>query len=89
MKRPWFKANSMMQYIERNQNKTFINLPSLPWNSEISGAIHLAQLGLTAGRQADEIQVNFKFLNSLYSKTFDFLLFLTKVRYMVSRIFAP
>jgi len=35
--------------------KTFINLPSLPWKSEISGAVHLAQPGLTAGRQADEI----------------------------------
>ena len=28
---------------------------------EISGALHLAQPGLTAGRLADEIQVNFKF----------------------------
>jgi len=28
--------------------------------SEISGAIHLAQPSLTAGRQADEIQLNFK-----------------------------
>ena len=27
---------------------------------EISGALHLAQPGLTAGWQADEIQVNFK-----------------------------
>ena len=27
---------------------------------EISGALHVAQLGLTAGRQADEIQVNFE-----------------------------
>jgi len=45
----------------RNRNKTFVNLPSLPWKSEISEAIHLAQLGLTAGRQADEIQVNFDF----------------------------
>jgi len=50
----------MMQWIERNRNKTFVNLPSLTWKSEISGAIHLAQPGLTAGRQADEIQVNFE-----------------------------
>jgi len=27
---------------------------------EISGAVHQAQPGLTAGRQADEIQVNFE-----------------------------
>jgi len=39
-------------WIERNQNKTFINLPSLPWKPEISGAVHLVQLDLTAGRQA-------------------------------------
>jgi len=44
-----------------NRNKTFFNLPSLPWESEISGAIHLVQPGLTAGRQADEIQVNCDF----------------------------
>jgi len=50
--KPLFKANSMMQWIERNRNKIFINLPSLPWKSEISGAVHLAQQGLTAGRQA-------------------------------------
>jgi len=50
--KPRFKANSMMQWIERNQNKKFVNLPSLPWKSEISRAVHLAQPGLTAGRQA-------------------------------------
>jgi len=58
--KPWFKANSMMQWIERNRNKTFANLLSLPWNSEISVAVHLAQPGLTAGRQANEILVNFE-----------------------------
>jgi len=47
-----FKANSMMQWVECNWNKTFMNLPSLPWKSEISGAIHLAQPGVTAGKQA-------------------------------------
>jgi len=58
--KPPFKANSMMQWVECNRNKTFVNLPSLPYKSEISGAVHLAQPGLTAGRQADEIRVNFK-----------------------------
>ena len=38
-----------------------MNPPPLLWLSEISGAVHLAQPGLTAGRQADEIQVNFEF----------------------------
>ena len=41
-----------------------MNPLSLPWLCEISGAVHLAQLGLTAGRQADEIQVNFKILKT-------------------------
>jgi len=50
----------MMQWVEHNRNKTFINLPSLPCKSEISGAVHLAQPGITAGRQADETQVNFE-----------------------------
>jgi len=66
----------MMQWIEHNQNKTFVNLPSLPWKSEISGAVHLAQMGLTAGRQADEIQVNFKILKihcTVKPKTFHFV----------------
>jgi len=50
-----------MQWIEHNQNKTCINLPSLPWKSEISGVVNLVQPCLTAGRQPDEIQVNFEF----------------------------
>ena len=45
-------------------NNIFVNPPSLPLLCEISGVLHLAQPGLTAeagGRQADEIQMNFKF----------------------------
>ena len=38
----------------------FVNPPPLPLLCEISGALHLAQPGLTAGRLADEIQVNFE-----------------------------
>ena len=34
----------------------------LPLLHEISGAVHLALPGLTAGWQADEIQVNFETL---------------------------
>ena len=45
----------------------------------ISGALHLVLPGLTAGSQADEMQVNFKILNSLYIKTVNFSLHLTKV----------
>ena len=62
----------MAQWVNRLWNNIFINAPPLPLSCEISGVLHLAQLGLTsgwlaswlagwlAGRQADEIQVNFE-----------------------------
>ena len=50
----------MAQLVNRLQNNIFINPPPLPLLCEISGALHLAQPGLTAGWQADEVQVNFE-----------------------------
>ena len=58
----------MAQWGNRLRNNIFVNPPPLPLLCEISGALHLAQPGLTAGRQAgrqagwqaDEIQVNFE-----------------------------
>ena len=58
----------MAQWVNRLRNSIFLNPPPLPLSCEISGALHLAQPGLTAGRQAgrqagrlaDEIQVNFE-----------------------------
>ena len=62
----------MAQWVNRLQNNIFVNPPPLPLLCESSGALHLAQPGLTAGRLAgwqagrqagrlaDEIQVNFK-----------------------------
>ena len=54
----------MAQWVNRLQNNIFVNLLPLPLLCEISGALHLAQPGLTAGhpsvRLADKIQVNFK-----------------------------
>ena len=54
----------MAQRVNRLRNKIFVNAPPLPLLCEISGALHLAQPGLTAGRPsvrpADEIQVNFE-----------------------------
>ena len=54
----------MAQWVNRLRNNIFVNPPPLPSSCEISGALHLAQPGLTAGRQAgrlaDEIQVNFE-----------------------------
>ena len=59
-----------------------MNPPSLPWLSEISGAVHLVLLGLTAGRRnAGEFRI---FLNSLYIKSFDFSLCLTKIQHHYS-----
>ena len=54
----------MAQWVNRLRNNIFVNPPPLPLSCEISGALHLVQPGLTAGRlagrQADKIQVNFE-----------------------------
>ena len=53
----------MVQWVNCLRNNIFVNPPPLPLLCEISGAIHLAQPDLTAGRQAgrpDKIQLNFK-----------------------------
>ena len=42
----------MAQWVNRLRNNIFVNPPPLPLLYEISGALHLAQSGLTAGRQA-------------------------------------
>ena len=43
----------MAQWVNCLRNNIFVNSPpSLPLLCEISGALHLAQPGLTAGRQA-------------------------------------
>ena len=50
----------MAQWVNHLRNNIFVNPPPLSLLCEISGALHLAQSGLTAGWQADEIQVNFE-----------------------------
>ena len=42
----------MAQWVNRLRNNIFVNPPPLPLLCEISGALYLAQPGLTAGRQA-------------------------------------
>ena len=42
----------MAQWVNHLRNKIFVNVPPLPLLCEISGALHLAQPGLTAGRLA-------------------------------------
>ena len=49
------KRNPMAQWVYRLRNNIFVNPPPLPLLCEISGALHLAQLGLTAGRQAGRL----------------------------------
>ena len=39
----------MAQWVNRLRNNIFVNPPPLPLWCEISGALHLAQPGLTAG----------------------------------------
>ena len=58
----------MAQWVNRLRNNIFVNPPPLPLSCEISGALHLAQPGLTAGWpagwpagwQADQIQAYFE-----------------------------
>ena len=42
----------MAQWVNRLRNKIFVNPPPLPLLCKISGALHLAQPGLMAGRLA-------------------------------------
>ena len=43
------KGIAMAQRVNSLQNSIFVNPPPLPWSCEISGALHLAEPGLTAG----------------------------------------
>ena len=47
----------MVQWVNRLRNNIFVNPPPLPLLCEISGALHLAQLGLTAGWQAEIFKI--------------------------------
>ena len=46
------KGIAMAQWVNCLRNSIFVNPPLLPLSCEISGALHLAEPGLTAGRQA-------------------------------------
>ena len=58
----------MAQWVNRLRNNIIVNPPPLPLSCEISGALHLAQPGLTAGWlagwlagwPADEMQADFE-----------------------------
>ena len=46
------KGITMAQWVNRLRNSIFVNPPPLPLSCEISGALHLAEPGLTSGRLA-------------------------------------
>ena len=50
----------MAQWVNCLRNNIFVNPPPLPLSCEISGALHLAQPDIMAGRLANEVQVNFE-----------------------------
>ena len=57
----------MAQWVNRLRDNIFVNVPPLPLLCEISGALHLAQLGLMVGWLAGrQNPVNFRnFQNTL------------------------
>ena len=63
----------MAQWVNRLRYNSFINLLPLLLLCKISGTLHLALPGLTAGWQADEIQVNFKNLIDRNNRFFCFV----------------
>ena len=60
----------MAQWVNHLRNNIFVNPPPSSLLCEISGALHLAQPSLMAGRQADEIQVNFEIFRIRYRSTY-------------------
>ena len=73
----------MAQRVNHFWNNIFINLPPLPLLCEISGVLHIVQLGLTAGRLAGRQNTGEyrNFRSGQYVKIFDLLLRLTKVQH--------
>ena len=56
----------MAQWINLHRNNIFVNQTRLPLLHEKSGAILLVLVGLTAGRQSDEIREDLKIFEILY-----------------------
>ena len=57
----------MAHWMNLYQNNSFVNQMRLPLLREKFGAILLVLVDLTAGRQSDEILVDLKFFEILYS----------------------
>ena len=76
----------MAQWVNCLRNSIFVNPPPLPLLCEISGALHLAQPGLTVGWQAGRRNTGKfrKFQNWLQAELFVFSLHLTKIQHHYS-----
>ena len=68
----------MAQWVNRLRNNIFFNPLSLLLSCEISGALHLVQPGLMAGRLAGYFR---NFQNWLWAEIFEFLLRLTNLHH--------
>ena len=91
----------MAQWVNHLWNNIFVNPPPLPLLCEISGALHLAQPGLTAGgrsgRQvgrlagwlADEIQVNFEIFKVGCRSKYSTYRFKVQHHYSLTNAFQP
>ena len=64
------KGITMAQWKSVNRNNAFVNPPRLPFSCEISGALHLAELGLMAGRLSDENLAVYGICNSTFEYIF-------------------
>ena len=60
----------MAQWVNVLQNNRFVNPTRLPLLCRNSGAVALAEPGLTAGWLIDEMRVNFKFLKFIIDRIF-------------------
>ena len=84
----------MAQWVNHLRNNIFVNLPPLPLLCEISGALHLAKPGLTAGRQSvrqTKYWLISKFSKLAVGRNIQFVASLTKVQhhYSLTNAFQP
>ena len=79
----------MAQWVNRLRNNIFVNPPPLPLLCEISGALHLPQPGLMAGRPADEIQVNFEIFKVGCRSKYSTCRFKVQHHYSLTNAFQP
>ena len=78
------KGITMAQWTNINRNNRFVNPPPLSWMSEISGAVHLALLGLMAGSRQEKCRWISKILKLTVDWNIRFLLCLAKMQHHYS-----